>query len=121
MGDGQEQEAALTIEAEDEEAEQEEAALMIADAPFKKELAFQKQEAFKKKGSFQKQEDFRKRGVAGDVAFVAGAFRIPTQHRHRAEEGLAGLVCIMKGEDEDVDVDVEDFVEEGGINGLARQ
>jgi hypothetical protein len=102
---------ALTIEAEDEEAGQEEqAALMIVDVPFKKEEAYQKEEAFKK------QEDFRKREVAGDVAcFVEGAFRMPTQQR--GEEDLVGLVGIMKAEDEHV----ADFVEEGGINGLARQ
>lgn len=105
---------ALTIEAEDEEAGQEEQdALMIADVPFKKEEAYQKEEVFKKQEDYQKeeafkkQEDFRKREVAGDVAcFVEGAFRMPTQQR--GEEDLVGLVGIMKAEDEHV----ADFVEE---------
>jgi hypothetical protein len=133
----EEEQVALTIEEEAGVVEVGEGvALRIAaeDGPFPREEAFnkkgvgeafnrkeeaftKKEEAFnKKEGAFnnRKEEDINKnQEVAEDVPFIVdeGVFRTATLLRQQAEV----VVGITKGEDEDV----ADFVEEGGINGLA--
>jgi hypothetical protein len=116
-----EEEVALTIEEVEVAEAGEEAALMIAaeDGLFPREEAFnKKEEAFNKK-----EEDINKKGeevnknqeVAGDVAFIVvdgDVFRIATRLRQQDKVVVVGTT---KGEDEDV----ADFVEEGGISGLA--
>ena len=104
----------MTIEEVEVAEAGEEAALMIAaeDDLFPREEAFnKKEEDINKKG----EEVNKNQEVAGDVAFIVvdgDVFRIATRLRQQDKVVVVGTT---KGEDEDV----EDFVEEGGISGLA--
>jgi flagellar biosynthesis/type III secretory pathway protein FliH len=122
------EEVALMIAAEDRPFPREEAFNKKEEVLNTKEEAFnntreedtnKKEEAFnnmREEGINKKEEAFNKiQEVAGGVPFIVdeGVFRIAIQLLQWAEV----MVGITKGGDEDV----ADFVDEGGINGLAAQ